>query len=511
MVYANFVSFQDSNLPQSVKPLNGLPFNPNNTIWAFNDGVTTYSLNFNKISPLAPQLVKYIQSVLLWYLENTSGGQLKSHFERLFLLLDFIYQKQSYPVTTITSSDLINYRDFLGRDKEWYLGSLASFLKRWHKFQLPGVSEDAIRFLSLAKLRGGEKGKAVRTMDPEIGSFSDIEVEAIRSAINDSYVKRNISKRDFLLTWLFLLLGQRVRQYALLKVKDIYRTQKADGSYDFILNIPRIKQQAQNLRDEFKERVLTPSYGEALFAYACELKSSFKELIDNAEEAPLFPARSIRKNQPKAFHYHESPEVLAWRVKAVIGSIKVYSERTGELLKITSRRFRYTIGTRASKEGHGELIIAELLDHSDTQNVRVYTEFTPEVVERINKAVAIKMAPLAKAFAGEIITEESKAIRGSDITSRILDPKIDQQMRPMGNCARTGACGFIAPIACYTCGSFQAWLDGPHEQVLDYLLAERERLLRVADERIASINDRTILAVTDVVMQCKQMRESTHG
>ena len=75
------------------------------------------------------------------------------------------------------------------------------------------------------------------------------------------------------------------------------------------------------------------------------------------------------------------------------------------------------------------------------------------------------MAPLAKAFAGEIIIEESKAVRGSDITSRILDPRIDQQMRPMGNCARTGACGFIAPIACYTCGSFQAWL-GDAEQLI---------------------------------------------
>lgn len=498
-------------LPKSVKPLNGLSFNPSNETWSFNDGVTNYSLNIKKISELTPALVENIRLVLIWYVENTSGGQVESHYWQLVKLLTFIRESHRYPVTTITSADLINYKDSLGLDKEWHLGSLASFLKKWHKFQLPGVAEDALRFLNEVKIKGIEKGKAVRTMDPNIGPFSDVEVEAIRGALNDSYVNRNISKRDFLLTWLFLLLGQRARQYALLKVKDIYRTEKADGSYDYILRIPRIKQQAQNLRDEFKERVLTPSYGEVLFAYARELEKSFTGLINSAEEAPLFPAKSIRKNQPIAFHYHESPAALALRVKAVIGSIKVYSERTGELLKISSRRFRYTIGTRASKEGHGELIIAELLDHSDTQNVQVYTEFTPEVVERINKAVAIKMAPLAKAFAGEIISQESEAVRGGDSSSRILDPRIDQQMRPMGNCARTGACGFIAPIACYTCGSFQAWLDGPHEQVLDYLLAERERLLQTADERIASINDRTILAVTDVVMQCKQMRESNHG
>jgi hypothetical protein len=34
-------------------------------------------------------------------------------------------------------------------------------------------------------------------------------------------------------------------------------------------------------------------------------------------------------------------------------------------------------------EGHGELIIAELLDHSDTQNVGVYVQATPEIVESV--------------------------------------------------------------------------------------------------------------------------------
>ncbi|PPD11976.1 hypothetical protein [Methylophilus sp.] len=208
-------------LPKSVKPLNGLSFNPSNETWSFNDGVTNYSLNIKKISELTPALVENIRLVLIWYVENTSGGQVESHYWQLVKLLTFIRESHRYPVTTITSADLINYKDSLGLDKEWHLGSLASFLKKWHKFQLPGVAEDALRFLNEVKIKGIEKGKAVRTMDPNIGPFSDVEVEAIRGALNDSYVNRNISKRDFLLTWLFLLLGQRARQYALLKVRAI--------------------------------------------------------------------------------------------------------------------------------------------------------------------------------------------------------------------------------------------------------------------------------------------------
>lgn len=80
-------------------------------------------------------------------------------------------------------------------------------------------------------------------------------------------------------------------------------------------------------------------------------------------------------------------------------------------------------------------------------------------------------------------------------------------MKPMGSCGKHGFCGLLAPVACYTCVSFQPWLDGPHEAVLDYLLGERERLTSTADLRIAAINDRTILAVAEVVRLCQARRE----
>jgi len=79
-------------------------------------------------------------------------------------------------------------------------------------------------------------------------------------------------------------------------------------------------------------------------------------------------------------------------------------------------------------------------------------------------------------------------------------------MTPMGNCGKFGFCGSLAPIACYTCSNFQPWLDGPHDAVLMHLISERERLLVGSDIRIASINDRTILAVAEVVKQCEDIQ-----
>ena len=105
-------------------------------------------------------------------------------------------------------------------------------------------------------------------------------------------------------------------------------------------------------------------------------------------------------------------------------------------------------------------------------------------------------------FAGVLIRREVDATRGYDPASRIVDLRIDRSGAPMGSCGTHSFCGFSAPIACYTCKSFQPWLDGPHEAVLSHLLDRRQVLLDTTDKRVASINDRTILAVAEVIRQC---------
>lgn len=77
-------------------------------------------------------------------------------------------------------------------------------------------------------------------------------------------------------------------------------------------------------------------------------------------------------------------------MKATLEKLAVTSERTGERIHITSRRFRRTVGTRAAEEGHGELVIAELLDHSDTQSVGVYVQATPAIVRNWSASRGIR-------------------------------------------------------------------------------------------------------------------------
>ncbi|MBC9073415.1 site-specific integrase [Thauera sp. CAU 1555] len=494
-------------LPSVAKPRNGSPFDPTATRWTFHDGIATVSLNFGSLEWASPALIESMKMVLVWYAEHASAGQLKSHFYKLRRLVDFIAEQRGGEVHEISGTDLINYRSSLRPSEECLLGAVASCLKKWHALQIPGVTEDALRFLTQVRLKGAQKGKAVLTMDPESGPFSDIEIQAIQDALNGSYAAGSLDLGDYVLAWLFILLGQRPQQFALLKICDVIASQRVDGSLEYIVRVPRIKQHNQTHRDELKERLLTPSFGRVLYEYARTIEQRFEAVLADPKQAPLFPAERKPVDQPFELAYHMTSYSLGRRFTQVVKALKVWSERTGTELHITPTRFRYSLGTRAAKEGHGELIIAELLDHSDTQNVGVYVKATPEIVERIDRAVALRMAPLARAFAGTIISDDSEAIRGDDPISRIIDPRFDDKLKPMGNCGRNGSCGFMAPISCYTCNSFQAWVEGPHEAVLAYLIAERARLMTEADVRIAKINDRTILAVAEVVRRVRKVRK----
>lgn len=503
-------------LPPIVKTLSGATFDPSEKRWSFHDGLRPISLNFTLLVSFATNdFIQAMKLPLIWYAENFMAGTLVTVFKYLRVMLQQAAVSQGRPVDVIDAALLISYRASLSQNKEYVLGALSAFLKRWHRFGVQGVTEDAMQFLKIVRLKGCRKGVAVSTMDPLLGPLTDIERSAIQSALNNAFSNGKVSLEDYLLVWLCLLLGQRNIQFAMLKVCDVEEIVKMDGTCEYVLRIPRVKQKnIKARREDFRERLITASIGKLLISYANGVRTRFahdKKFMDDPSQAPLFPQRQGTRDKRPIFHCHINSTAVYLRIKSVVNGLQVFSERTGELIKITPKRFRHTVATSAAREGHGELIIAELLDHSDTQNVGVYVKATPEIIERIDRALAIRMAPLAHAFSGTIIRDEAEAIRGDDPTSRIVDPRFDEKMKPMGNCGRDGACGFLVPISCYTCKNFQAWIEGPHEAVLAHLIAERERLMRETDERMAAVNDRTILAVAEVVNRVREMREEVVG
>ncbi len=485
-------------------------FDPRENIWAYRDGVVNLSLNFNLLGGLSATVVAALKSTLVWYAQNRSANHFVNMFSRMEHFARFLRMTTTAPITLISSVELINYRSFLDETTRWYVGSLAGLLKKWHALGLAGVTDDAVLFLNEVRTRGNQKGVAVLTMDSRDGPYTDIELNGIQEALNEAYADERVDLGTYLLAWLFMLLGQRSVQYAALKVCDVSVGRTVEGDAVYSLKVPRAKQRNANLRTEFKDRIIISQIGELLVTHAARTKARFATMLPDSSQCPLFPAKVVGRLS-YGFEYHHTASSLAQSLKITLKRLAVMSERTGERVHITPVRFRRTMATRAAEEGHGELIIAELLDHTDTQNVGIYVEATPAIVERIDRAIAMHMAPLAQAFAGVLIKDESQAARANDPTSRIVDLRIDRSMRPMGSCGEHGFCGLAAPIACYTCKNFQPWLDGPHEAVLVHLLAKREQLLATTDMRIASVSDRTILAVAEVIRRCEAVRVQESG
>lgn len=497
-------------LPVLARTRSGVEFDPRADRWAYRDVTITVNLNFAPW-PVAESFVTSAKLALLWYAEHLSPSHLINMFMRMTHFLKAVCADREVPLTEVSSIDLINYRATLTHSTSWYLGSLAGLVKKWHSLGYSGITVDAVALLEQLRIQGNRKGEAVLTHDPFLGPFTDIEFASIQSALDKAYADGRTSREGYLLAYLFMLLGQRAVQYAALKVRDIAVEYADDGTPVYTLRVPRAKQRNRLARAEFKDRVLFPQFGQLLVQHSKEILSEYRGRLPDPMDAPLFPAKRRFAAEPDGFRYHRTQQTLSDLLEQTLNGLSAISERTGKPLHINATRFRRTLATRAATEGHGELIIAELLDHTDTQNAGIYIEARPEIIERIDQAIAMHLAPIAQAFAGVIIDDESMATRAGDPSSRVCDPRFSPTMKPMGSCGKHGFCGSLAPISCYTCVSFQPWLDGPHEAVLNYLIDERDRLATQTDLRIASVNDRTILAVAEVVQLCEARRkEATH-
>ncbi|MBM1205903.1 site-specific integrase [Pseudomonas fragi] len=404
---------------------------------------------------------------------------------------------------------LISFRSTLNDKTEYRLGTLRGFITQWAALGYAGIHSEIPRLLDKWTLKGNEKGYAVQSMCPDRGPLTDIEIEGVVAAILSAYSENRLALVDVCYSMTLVMTGRRPVQVTGLKLKDLIR--QADS---YFINFPRAKQRNQSWRSTFNKFAVVEDLWLLLQQQALAVRQLFANRLatkipeELVPELPLFPAlkalndESELKDQLRRDRLHASSASVTKAMGRVAKVISVISERTGLPVHLNPTRFRYTLGTNLAREGNGEFVIAEALDHSDIQNAGVYVRNIPEIVERIDKAVALQLAPIAQAFQGVLVVSERDARRGSDPDSRISNGVVN-----LGTCGSYGFCGALAPIACYTCNHFQPWLDGPHEAVLDGLIYERDRLLKKTEDRkIASVNDRMILAVSDVVNRCSGIR-----
>jgi integrase len=479
-----------------VRTNSGVEFDASADRWAYKDEVVNVCLNFDRLRQrLSSELVDNAKLTLCWYAAEMSPTTLMTLYK---VMLNFVSSSSSATqmLSRITTAHLISYKVKSEEARNGYFGILAAFLKKWHSLGYEGVGADVFSLLKQLRIKGNEKGVAVLTMDPEQGPFTSIEMDGLHAALNTAYAEGRVKTADYVMAWLSMLLGQRTIQYAAMKVCDVKMKRDADGNINYSVMMPRAKKRRGSLRVEMRNFPLVEQFGEILVEYAKSVRKSFEGVLTDTLQAPLFPASKGDRGSA-GYEFHKTNTNVGGSLKKILQGLSVQSERTGLIMNVNARRFRRTLATRAAEEGHGPLVIAALLDHADTQSVGIYSANSHTIIERIDRAIAMDMAPLAQAFSGTLV---DSSVEGAASAKRIIDLRVDRSGKAMGKCGKDGSCGFAAPIACYTCKSFIAWLDGPHEAVLAFLLARREKLLQTTDKRMAAVNDRTILAVAAVII-----------
>jgi len=490
----------------------GYFFEKTDPVWILDKDV---SVIIESVTELFDDAENY-RNVMAYYAETYSSKHVRNINTRFLDLL------RSTQLSKITETMLINYKSNLTKKTEWYLGTLRGFFRKWFELGYPGISQEVIDLLDGWRIKGNKKGENVKKLDPQSGPFTDMELQAINDGALSAFEKNEISITELALCLLLSHTGRRPIQLSHLKIKDVLQGKNIEGEKAFLLNIPRAKQRGTTFREEFKQFAITRELYTKLNAQVQIVREQIYQYlpfeIENLDfiELPLFLNKSkvisilslkeLRSLQ-NIDKLHITTESIYRTLSKIVEIAQIHSERTGELIHINSTRFRYTTGTRAAREGFGDLVIAELLDHSDTQNSGVYIKNIPDHVEALDKAVGKQLAPFAQAFAGVLIDSEDDAKRANDLNSRIKS-----NGEGIGSCGSHGFCGANVPIPCYTCINFQPWLDGPHERVLNDLIEERKRVFEITnDMQIASINDRTILAVQDVINRCEIRREELNN
>ncbi|WP_254361214.1 site-specific integrase [Photorhabdus heterorhabditis] len=487
----------------------GYHFNLDESVWRLDKNTSTNLAVIHE--KLSGEILKGCLKTLGFYASNLSASHTKNVIER------FQHMLRETGADEITDTVLINYRASLTKATEWYLGTIRGFLRRWHKLGYFGVSEDIIQLLDGWKIKGNRKGDAVKRKDPTQGPLTDNELQAFNEGAVKVYELDLITLSELAISLTTSNTGRRPIQVSHLRVIDVLCGTNNKGEPFYVLNVPRGKH-GEGFRAEFKPFAITQELWAILSAQAknavslIEKKLGFQLQEQDRQQVPLFPDYNVALRVISPAEYrslltsdklHISAVEVTDTLQFVAEASGVKSERTGENLFINARRFRYTTGTRAAREGFGELVIAELLDHRDTQNAGVYVKNIPEHVERLDEAVGFQLAPYAQAFAGVLVDSEKDAKRGDDPSSRIRTGI----GKGVGTCGEHGFCGANVPIPCYTCIHFQPWLDGPHNEVYQDLLDDRERVKEITgDIEVAAVLDRSIVAVAGVILQCEKRR-----
>jgi hypothetical protein len=363
----------------------------------------------------------------------------------------------------------------------------------------PEFNEQLALSLRAVRARGNVKGAAVRFRDIVKGPLDRAEQRLVIDALRGGQGRA----KDRAVVMVHLELGINPNSTVRLKNRDLlkFELNAVENGNSIIrtlyqLAIPRVKK-----RKEYREVKVRP--------ISRELGTLLEALKKGGPDEPLF--------HWLVDYYPEGGVDQA--IKRFAEEANVVSPRTGRTLWLAPRRFRYTLGTEAAREGASPARIAELLDHTDLQNVKVYVEASSYVVNQLGKRFDEVFGPIARRFRGKVVDSHREpafpGVLPKIIPSTSLHlPVLPVDVGGIGMCGRDiqkhGLCRLAPPLTCYPCEFFAAFRDGPHAEVLQALEEIQEELKKSSDVRIPMQLEEVTAAAKQLVAQISAERKQTN-
>lgn len=370
----------------------------------------------------------------------------------------------------------------------------------WGAFgaQLPEFDPDLALVLKTIRAQGNVKGSAVRFRDPLKGPLDQDEQRMIAHAI----VAGAGTEFDRAVVMLHLELGLNPQSTARMKNNDlrvfsanIVEDGRSKSITRYQIQAPRVKK-----RREFRETKTRP--------ISDQLGQLLNELRRGEPADPLFHWLSA-----------DAPEEgINQAITRFVTAAHLISPRTRSPLHVTPRRFRSTLATEMAREGASRERIAEVLDHTDLQNVDVYVEAASFVVDQLGERFDQIFDPLLQRFRGKVIESNVEQafpkIPPNLIPGDIVHlPTALVNVGGIGMCGRDvrkdGLCRLAPPLTCYPCEFFAAFRTGPHAEVLTALEKVSAEMKATSDSRIPMQLEDVMSAIRQLLAQIHRDEEPT--
>lgn len=425
-------------------------------IWSLNDiGVKTM-FNFQRINNA------YVRYAIKLYLLTKSKNKSLSHvlncYERLVAAFGDVKELSEESLVQKVENYIQENRKKTHEHTIWYL-------KSWYTWctdlELPLFNFEYAEYLDNISISGNLKGQSVLSLDDNDGPLSENELSLLIALLNTD---KNDST-DKLLAYLFLTLGTNPRNLLLLKWTDFSFIADADFKIYF-LKVPRIKKRTI-VRTDFKLRELDSRVGTLMEKLSLQKKGEY--VFVNSLNLP-YTTISLRK---KFIKYIET----------------ISHGSDFEKIEITPRRLRYTFATRLVMSGVSKERLADLLDHTDLQNIQVYYDLRHKIKGYLTEAENKKLKHIVGRFEGTIKKSTEQGQKDIKYYSSKTTPIL-------GSCGSKTLCDLSPPYSCFVCKKFNAFEDSldSYKEVRDDLVSWKNKRIQEHDE-----NDRIQVQMDEVL------------